>query len=362
MATKLTGAQQKEIQNLRADGLSLKEAENRVLNVGTKPVPVPAASNNASAGSPESRKSAAYIIAQDPMKSTAERLAAVDTLKHTVHPGENVRVAEIERSINLPNEIEAGTERGKKLVGDLGRADTKLGRVNEKLGRVDTSLGRVKEDQYSTEKSSDVQDILARRRDALSGVDSSAAMADRAKASEAFGVSEETTRRRLSGIQANTGVRGDTAATQQAGALYQGLQARSNYERDLVIANTQLRSQALNSYEQSVQSAEAAQNQARSSNIALSQYNLGQQLQERNLQNINLGQEQQERNLQNINLGQQLKERELEKFNLQQAARERFGAIGVGFGMAQLNSAATSADKQALATQAAAAAQGSGGK
>lgn len=292
--------------------------------------------------------------------SIADRQAALFSLKQADPNSPEVKRAEA--ALGMAADVESGTQLGAKLIGNIGRADTKLGRVDEKLGRVDESLGRVKEDQYSTEQSADTQDILRRRREALSGVDSAAAMADRAKASEAFGSSEETTRRRLAGIQANTGVRGDTAATQQAGALYQGLQARAGYERDLVIANTQLRAQALSSYEQSVQSAESAQNQARFQNIALSQYNLGQQLQERNLQNINLGQEQQERNLRNINLGQQLKERELEQFNLQQAARERFGAIGVGFGMASLSSAATSADKQAAASAAASAAKSSGGK
>ena len=300
-------------------------------SVGTKPAAAPSKYN-------EADRARALQVANDGTQSIKNRQDALAILQQVGNPEEFKRA---QQSVQMAADVQSGTELGAKLIGSLGRADTKLGRVDE-------NLGRVQENQFSTEQSADTKDILARRREALSGVDSAAAMADRAKASEAFGASEETTRRRLSGIQANTGVRGDTAATQQAGALYQGLQARAGYERDLVIANTQLRANALNSYEQSVQSAEQAQNAARTGNIQLSQYNLGQQLQERNLQNINLG--------------QQLKERELEQFNLQQAARERFGAIGVGFGMASLGSAATSADKQAAATSAAAAAQSSGGK
>ena len=175
---------------------------------------------------------------------------------------------------------------------------------------------------------------MARRRAALSGLTSDQLSAQRGQAAETFGRNEETNRRRLAAIQANLGVRGDTAGMQQATQLMAGQQQRTNYERDLLLANRQIQDQALNAYDTSLRAAEGQQQQAKLANIQTEQFNAG----------------------------QMLKQRELEKFNLQQAARERFGQIGVAFGFAQQNSASESLDKQLAAQVAAAQAQSSGGK
>ena len=225
------------------------------------------------------------------------------------------------KSAKLESDLEMGLAKGRELIGE-----GTLGRIGTDLGTVTTRLDE--------EQSADTQDILARRRKALAGLSAEEMSAQRGQAAEQFGRNEETNRRRLASIQANLGVRGDTAATQQSAQLSAGQQQRTNFERDMILQNRQIQDAALNAFEGSVRGSEAQQQASRLANIQTEQFNLS----------------------------QQLKQRELEKFNLEQAARERFGQISVGFGMAQMANADTASERAIAAQYSAAVAKGSGGK
>ncbi|HEY5688531.1 MAG TPA: hypothetical protein VIS27_09535 [Yeosuana sp.] len=221
--------------------------------------------------------------------------------------------------------ISENFKEGQNLANTIIGTGT-LGSVNEKLGKAE---GRLQEG-----RSADVQSIIEMRRKNLGGLTAEEKSAQSGKAAEQFGRNEETNRRRLSGVQASLGVRGATAATQQSAQLGAGQQQRTNFERDMILANRQIQEQSLSAFEASVRGAEGSEQAARSGNIQIEQFNLG----------------------------QQLKERELEQFNLQQRAKERFGQVAVAMGITQLASADDAAQRASAAQVAAAAAAGSGGK
>lgn len=272
----------------------------------------------ASPGAQNSQNESALSEATDISKSAAERRAALQRFRQQAPESTDSRIRGAERMLDF----DTGVERGQQLIGDGS------------LGRVATSLERLNLNSFEEGRSAEMSDILERRRKSLSGLSAEEAMAERTKATQEMQRGEEGARRKLSGTQAQLGVRGDSAATQQLSVMAQGMQNRANFERDLIIANQQIRTQALDSYEAGVRGSEASERAAKEGNLQISQFNAA----------------------------QQLREVELQKFNLQQAAKERFGQISIGFGMTQLGSAEASADKAAAAQMMAAAAKQSGGK
>lgn len=247
------------------------------------------------------------------------------------------------KTADIERDIASGVELGKELI-----ADKSLGRIDTGLGRVDAELGRVKEGQFKAERSEDIEDVIKRRREALSGLSGTEQQTRRDIALGEIGRSEQLQQRQLQAIQSQTGVRGGTAAAQQIDLLRQSNIARANFERDLFLQNEQIKRQALTDFERSVTAAEATEAERTAANVQLTQFNLAQQLRERELSQFNLE--------------QQRAERELEKFNLQQTARERFGQLSVGLGVASLVQGDVASQRAVEAQKAAAAAAGSGGK
>jgi len=224
--------------------------------------------------------------------------------------------------------IQTGLELGKEIVktGSLGRAKT-----STELQRVDT--GTVRQG-----RSSDIADIIAKRREALGGFTGEEQQAQRDIASEQIGRQTETQRRRLQAIQSQQGVRGGTAASQQLDVLTQGVRSRAEFERDLFLENTRMKREALSAFENSVTGAERNEAERQLAKADLLKFNVGQQAREQQLQ------------------------AEQERFNLQQAANEKQAQMGVGFGFASLVAGDTSSDRAVAAQHAATAAAGSGSK
>lgn len=249
--------------------------------------------------------------------STEERVKALSEFQAMSPGSRDPRIEQAKSQFAF----DRGITRGEQLIG------------KGSLGRVDTNLDKI-DTRFDENTSADMQGILAKRKESLKGLSSEESLAMREQAVQNIGRNEETNRRRLSSIQAGLGVRGDTAATQQAGVLFQGMQNRANFERDLILQNRQIKADALNSLENTVRGNESQSNLAKQGNVGIQQFNAGQQLQEL----------------------------ELQKYNLAQAAKERFGSLSVGFGFQQLDSANTSANKQAEAQRAAAAASSGGSK
>lgn len=290
-------------------------------------------------------------------------------------------------------QIQGGIKTGKEVLpeGSLGRAagNTQLGTA---LGRaqagtqLNTSLGRASDLQVDLNMirqgtSSEVADIIARRKANLAGMTGEEQQAQRAIQKEQIDKQTETARRRLSAIQSSQGLRGGTAATQQSQVLQAGVKTRAEFERDLFLSNLQMKREALSAYEQSVGAAEKSATERQYAQAELAKFNVGQraqteqfnlaqqlrerQLQEANLNRIaeqerfNLGQQLQERQLQEANLNRAL---EQERFNLAQVAREKEAQIAIGMGQAQLISGDIASDRANQASVAAANAQSSGGK
>jgi superfamily I DNA and/or RNA helicase len=245
--------------------------------------------------------------------------------KGAVHSGDTLRALQSRiDTLKSQQQLEASKEtaeqtfsrrieEGKKLVGDLGRLETGLGRVESRIEEGRTA---------------DIQDIIAQRRAQLGGFTDEETRIQRARAEESIARTEETQRRRLQAIQNIAGVRGATGAAQQLQVLQEGQRARTAFERDLILANRAEQQRTLGLLEQSIQAAEASEQSRRSQNIQIEQFNLQQQLQEK----------------------------ELERFNLAQAARERFGAISFAFGKEGIDVARESATLAAEAQRASAAA------
>jgi hypothetical protein len=210
--------------------------------------------------------------------------------------------AQTSREGRISSALSAGKAKGEEFI------------PTGSLGRIKEEVGRLKEGQFETGPSADVQEILKRRRAALEGFSGKETEERRAKGVEEIGRASEQQRRRLQAIQARTGVRGGTAAAQQAQGLQQALKGRADFERDLFLANEQAKRDALSSYEGSVLASERSEFEKKSANVSLSQ------------------------------------------FNLQQAAQERFGQISTSLGFAQLVEGDVASQRAAEAAKAAAAA------
>lgn len=249
--------------------------------------------------------------------------------------------------------IQTGVGIGKELIGDLGRAGAET--------QVGTGLGRADVEGISAEalrqgRSSDIADIIARRRAALGGFTGEETEQRRARAGQEIARQTQGQRRQIAALQAAQGVRGATAASQQIGALQQGIQTRAEFERDLFLANEEAKRSALSAFEQSVTSAERSEFERQAAGAELQKFNI---LQRSQAQQFNLGQELREKELQRQNLQAAA---EQERFNLQQQAKERFGQVQTGLGFASLVAGEEASDKALAAQQAAASAAASGGK
>jgi len=164
------------------------------------------------------------------------------------------------------------------------------------------SLGRVEEGI-----STDIQDVIKRRREGLSGLSSEELQGERDVAAQNIARAGETQRRRQQATQAATGVRGATAGAQLGDVAGQAIQQRKEFERDLFLRQADVKRQALQQFEASVTGSEAT------------------------------------------TLAKQ-------QFNLQQAANEKFAVLSTGLGFAQLGvterSAAAAAESQRQASAA----------
>ncbi len=142
-------------------------------------------------------------------------------------------------------DLKAGRDRGQEIFG------------NQALGRLDTS------------RSSDVADILARRKEQLGGYTPEEQQAMREQNMAAIVNTQKAGSRDLARQQARSGVRGALASNQQA--QYQlGTQGQlADQERQLFLNNIAAKRDALSGYEQSVGGAEKGE-------LERQQFNLGQ--------------------------------------------------------------------------------------
>ena len=142
-------------------------------------------------------------------------------------------------------DFEEGRKRGEEIFGE-----GKLGRVN-------------------ATRSSDVADIIARRKDAMNGLDSQEQQALREKAINEIGGNQTTSLRSLAVQQARNGVRGPVASSQAAKVIADSNSAKTGAERDLYLKNIDLKRDALNSAEKSIRDAETDE-------LGKQTYNIGQ--------------------------------------------------------------------------------------
>lgn len=150
-------------------------------------------------------------------------------------------VAKKERAADLAE----GRKRGEELFGE-------------------GALGRV-----GTERSADIADVIARRKDALSGLTPEQQNALQSQVLGGIQQGTQTQLRQLRGIQGASGVRGGAAAAQQANILQSGLRQRAQAERDIFTDNIARQAQALNALEGSLRQAETDE-------LAREQFNIGQ--------------------------------------------------------------------------------------
>ena len=160
----------------------------------------------------------------------------------------------------------------------------------------DGSLGRLQEG-----RSTEVSDLIAERRKAYEaappgGLQDEELQAYRDQAVGNINKTSETARRRLAGVQAQTGVTGATAATQQMSAINAGNAERATFERDLFLRQREAMQQD--------RSEQAVRLTALESSVGAARTN----------------------------------EESTQKFNLEQAAKEKFGQISTALSFAGLGS------------------------
>lgn len=160
---------------------------------------------------------------------------------------------------------------GAKRLNDMS-AGKKL--ANEFIA--DGTLGRMQEG-----RSTEVADLIAERRKAYEasptgGLQDEELQAYRDQAVGNINKTSETARRRLSGIQANTGVRGATAATQQMSAINAGNQERTTFERDLFLKQREALQQDRAEQSTRFSALESSIESARSNEEATQKFNLEQ--------------------------------------------------------------------------------------
>lgn len=133
---------------------------------------------------------------------------------------------------------------------------------NKKAREADMAEGRARGQELFGEGSNftrdretisgDVQDIIGRRKSALEGMSGAEQAALRSQALDRIAAQQQGASRQLRGIQAQAGLQGATAASQQAGLLGQAQKSKGEIERDLFLQDLANRDQALGAFEQTI--------------------------------------------------------------------------------------------------------------
>jgi hypothetical protein len=121
-----------------------------------------------------------------------------------------------------------------------------------------TSFGKPSKEE---ERSAEIADILARRKANLGGLSAEENNALREQMLRGINQGTQGNLRQLRGAQAQAGLRGSTAASQQGDVIRGGQQAQAMAERDIFLKNIQERQNALAAYEQSQRAAEGEERQ-----------------------------------------------------------------------------------------------------
>ena len=159
---------------------------------------------------------------------------------------------EAERAVNARNMISSDAEHGIKFA-------------QEKLGLGEGSLGRAtKVSQIDTKRYEDLS----------KGMSAEELQANRDKAKEEINVSTQLQNRRLQAIQANQGIRGATAGSQQLGIMQQGEDRKADFERELFLRDREARIQGLNNLS-------TVQQYNQENQVEQERFNLGQAAQEK---------------------------------------------------------------------------------
>lgn len=162
-----------------------------------------------------------------------------------------------------------GTEEEKATV-DLSDdsksvlADIKAGKLLLGKDFEEGSLGRAQE-----ARSGNIDAVIAARKAALGGLTAEENQALRERGKQGIKRGVQTSLRQLRGIQGASGVRGASAASQQANILMAGQAAGANVERDLFLKNIEAKRAALGDFETSVRSAESEEVERQRANIDL---------------------------------------------------------------------------------------------
>tara|TARA_B100000214_G_scaffold299438_1_gene229606 strand:+ start:10875 stop:11621 length:747 start_codon:yes stop_codon:yes gene_type:complete len=147
-------------------------------------------------------------------------------------------------------DIEKGREFGKSILGDG-------------LGRVDAG------------RSSEMKDVLARRKKGMEGMDPAEQEAFRSKMLKQMQGAEQRQGLQLGGQLG--GARGAGAAAQMRSLQQAGMSKRADMETDLFLKNQQMKREGLGAYESSLKGAEASE-------IAKQQFNIGQAAKEKGIE------------------------------------------------------------------------------
>jgi len=168
-------------------------------------------------------------------------------------------------------DISRGRELAGEVIGD-GLSRLEEGRASE----VSDIIGRRKAiADTAGQRSTDIENVLAARRQGLAEPEALSRVADlREQGLEGFsreelaglesqrlggiGRSEQTALRQLRGLQGAAGIRGGLAGAQQADILQGGAQQRAQLAQDLFLAGEQRKRAALGEFEQSAFGREAA--------------------------------------------------------------------------------------------------------
>lgn len=140
----------------------------------------------------------------------------------------------------------------------------------------DGSLGRMQEG-----RSSEISGLIAERRKAYDnspqgGLQAEELQAYRDQAVNNINRTSETARRRLAGVQAQTGVSGATAATQQMSAINAGNAERTTFERDLFLRQREALQQDRSEQAIRLTALESSVGAARANEEATQKFNLEQ--------------------------------------------------------------------------------------
>lgn len=151
-------------------------------------------------------------------------------------------------------------------------ADLAAGRARGQEMFSEGSLGRVR-----SERSQDINDVMARRRANLEGFTAEEQNAMRDTNLKAIQQAAQGQMRSLRRDQARSGVRGATASAQMAAAQKANQGVIADQERELFLKQMDARRQALGQFEQSATGAEAQ-------DLARQQFNIAQQNKEKQAQ------------------------------------------------------------------------------